>query len=262
MSSEKIIRSQARASLKGNLVTLIAALGLCCAVAAAVEAAVYTVLMCLGVFDLETGELKESMQLVYTLGNVAAFAVCALLSPLLNGLIKTAFGAAKNGKAEIGDMLYFFGGAARYLKTLVINLSLSMLIIIPGFALDLTYIFQVFGIVSAETAFDSVLNAFLYLFSVAFGTAVKLALYFIFMHYPLFAYSIGESESITHCIVGMLPFSIRHHGAVLKLFFSFTGWILLCFFVVPVIYVLPYMLVAMTDSVRWLIHDDRIKGIV
>lgn len=262
MSSESIIKAQARASLKGNLITLIAAIGLCCAVVVLIDSLMNTALICLGAYDLETGELRDDMQLLSALGNVFAFAACAFLSPLINGTIKLASDAAKSGKAKIGDLLYFFGGATRYLKTLVVNLALCLPVIILSYVLDPTYFFELFGVFSSDSPFDDPLGGTLYLFSVILGIAIKLAVYFIFMHYPLFAYSSGETESASRCLIGMLPFSLRHFSAAIKLFFSFTGWILLCFFVVPAIYVLPYMLVAMSNSVRWLIHDDRAKGII
>ncbi len=262
MSSESIIKAQARASLKGNLVTLIAALGLCCAVAVLVDSVVGTALICMGAYDLESGEIRDDMQLLYVLGNVFSFAVLALFSPLINGTIKLAADAAKSGKAKIGDLMYFFGGAGRYLKTLVINLALCLPVLIFSYVLDPVYIFELFGLISTKAPFDNLLSGSLYSLSVFIGVVIKLALYFIFMHYPIFAYSTGETDNAAYCVFGMLSFSVRSFPAAIKLFLSFTGWILLCFFVVPAIYVIPYMLVAMSNSVRWLIHDDRAKGII
>lgn len=262
MSSESIIKAQARASLKGNLVTLIAAIGLCFAVAVLIDSIVGTALTCLGAYDFESGEIRDDKKLLYALGNVFSFGALALFSPLINGTIRLAADAAKTGKAKIGDLLYFFEGAGRYLKTLALNLSLFLPVLILSFVLDPTYLLELFGLINTDAPFDDLLSGSLFLLSVIIGVAVKLALYFIFVHYPLFAYSMGEAESATYCVFGLLSFSIKSFPAAIKLFFSFTGWIMLCFFVVPAIYVLPYMLVAMSNSVKWLIHDNRAKGII
>ena len=81
MSSESIIKAQARASLKGNLVTLIAAIGLCFAVAVLIDSIVGTALTCLGAYDFESGEIRDDKKLLYALGNVFSFGALALFSP-------------------------------------------------------------------------------------------------------------------------------------------------------------------------------------
>jgi hypothetical protein len=79
-----------------------------------------------------------------------------------------------------------------------------------------------------------------------------LFVYMILVHYPLFLYAVDDGKPVWHYAIGLVGFSFRHFGALLRLLFSMIGWIALCFFVVPVIYVAPYLITACANSARWL----------
>ena len=53
-------------------------------------------------------------------------------------------------------------------------------------------------------------------------------------------------------LFGCIGFSFRYSGALLRLIFSMFGWIALCFFVLPALYAVPYISVALMNSARWL----------
>ena len=100
---------------------------------------------------------------------------------------------------------------------------------------------------------DSVLAAVLY----GVGVLWKLFVFLFFIHYPLAAFAIDDSRGIFRYVFGYIGFSFRHGGALIKLLLTMLGWISLCFFVVPMIYVVPYLETALMNSARWLMAPPR-----
>ena len=43
---------------------------------------------------------------------------------------------------------------------------------------------------------------------------------------------------------------------------SFSGWLLLCFFVVPALYVIPYVSVSALTSAKWLFQLDERRCVI
>ena len=239
MQKEKIVKQQAREALRGNFSILIAGLAALVVTFLMVLYLGYLIEIPLGIIDAETEEIKDSMQtydLLVTLGQ--SFLLMAL-SPMLNGWLHTAARAVISGKSEMSDLFYFFGSAVRYFKTVVLNLSLCVLA------------------AALITPLEVVKNIF---FNDDFGGAIMSAVmivwglfvYMILVHYPLFLYAVDDGKPVWHYAIGLVGFSFRHFGALLRLLFSMIGWIALCFFVVPVIYVAPYLITACANSARWL----------
>ena len=96
--------------------------------------------------------------------------------------------------------------------------------------------------------------------AMAISVIIKVLIYLVFVHYPLNAYAQDESKSVVKYAFGYIGFSLRNLWKTIKLIFSFIGWIALCFFVVPAFYVLPYILVSMSYSAKWLFTLNRNRG--
>ena len=239
MKRERIVKQQAREALRGNFSILIAGFSALVVAYLTVVYLAYVIEIPAGVVDVESEEVIDSMRqfdMLVTLGQGFLFAA---LSPLLNGWLHTAARAVISGKSEITDMFYYFGSAVRYFKTVVLNLSLCVLA------------------AALITPLEVVKNIF---FNDDFGGAIMSAVmivwglfvYMILVHYPLFLYAVDDGKPVWHYAIGLVGFSFRHFGALLRLLFSMLGWIALCFFVVPVIYVAPYLITACANSARWL----------
>lgn len=221
MNAEKQIRQRARASLASNWFEMITAILLLCAVLISIYAIYYAVFFALGL---------DSVNIILS---VLAAAAILFVSPMMNAVLKMAFNISAFQNTEICDVFYFFGNVKTYLKTVAFNLLLAIEFLILSCATD------IYGIVLYYTEKQS------YILLVG-SVFLKILIYFLFIHYPLLAYSIFERCNIKSLHCGWYHAAKKIISAV-KLFFSFTGWILLCFFVVPVLYVLPYLLVAMAD---------------
>ena len=239
MQKEKIGKQQAREALRGNFSILIAGLAALVVTFLMVLYLGYLIEIPLGIIDAETEEIKDSMQtydLLVTLGQ--SFLLMAL-SPMLNGWLHTAARAVISGKSEMSDLFYFFGSAVRYFKTVVLNLSLCVL------SVALMTPMEILKSVFFNDDFGG--------FMMGVGQIVwGVLIYMLIVHYPLFLYAADDSMPVWHYAIGSIGFSFRHFGALLRLLFSMIGWLALCFLVVPVIYVAPYLITACANSARWL----------
>ncbi len=218
MSAEKQIRLRARKSLAPNWFVMITVVFLLSAVLVLIYALYYAVYYALGIKDINI-----------VLSAVAAVGIL-FVSPLLNGFLKMAYNISASQNAEIDDVFYFFKNARRYFKTVLLNLILTGIFSITFIPDLLLYMSSVeFSVIS-----------------IALLSIIKILAFFLFINYPIIAYSVDDSDSVSRYI---FKFSFKKFISAVRLFVSFTGWTLLCFFVIPALYVLPYITVAMVDLV-------------
>ena len=253
--------------MKGNTLPIISGIALSALIFVLLENAMYVILLAFKAINIDTEDIEVGKELPFYLTLAGVVIVGVLLSPFFNGMYKAAANAVINKNNEITDLLYFFKGGRRYLKTLLINMVLVLIygtatslfsgimnmLLVDGLGMKKGSLTHILGL-SIKT---SDLTAFI----VGLTSAVfAFLIYALFLHYPLCLYAIDDSSSAVRHMFGYIGFSFRHFGAFLKLFFSMIGWILLCFFVVPVIYVGPYALCAAINSTRWLKKTDDDKA--
>lgn len=245
MSKEKIVKKQAREALKGNTLPIIAGMLLSALVFVLLQNIMYVLMIAFDAIDLESERMNAGSDLPYFLVLTGTIIAGVLLSPFINGMYKAAANAVIKRENDITDLFCFFRGFRRYLKTLLVNMTVFLLYAVTV----------------------SSVNALLKTFAdpgdiirgLASGVAGFLA-YALFMHYPLCLYAVDDSRSAGRYMFGYIGFSFRHFWALIKLIFSMLGWILLCFFVVPVLYVGPYALCAAINSAYWLKEADDEKS--
>lgn len=267
MSKEKIVKKQARESMKGNTLPIISGIALSALVYVLLESFMYVIFLAFDAINIDSEKMNAGSEFPYFLTLAGIVIAGVLLSPFFNGMYKAAANAVINKNNEITDLFYFFRGIRRYLKTLLVNMAL---VLIFGTAKSLFSEGMRFLLVDAlgmkkgslmDFAGASIKTSDFTAFLIGLTTAVfAFFIYALFMHYPLCLYAIDDSSSAPRYMFGYIGFSFRHFGAFLKLFFSMIGWILLCFFVVPVIYVGPYALCAAINSARWLKKADEDKA--
>ncbi len=261
MSTEKIIKNQAKKSLSGNWVMVIAAVIFFCVILIAADAVVSLLLVITGMID--TGEKIElPVQILYTVINGIPFLAVFLLSPIINGIFKMFSNIALYGKTEITDMFFYFKYFGRYCRAFVQNILLMALYMILSYGFDVYhYAVLVIGNDLQDIGEFDILTLIL-ASSMVITVIIKILIYMIFIHYQLIAYATFDNIPIHKCVFGMYGFSLRHLGATIKLILSFIGWIALCFFVVPAFYVLPYLMASMSTSAKWLFSLDRDRGLL
>lgn len=248
MSKEKIIKMQAREALKGNTLPIIAGMFLSVLVFVMLQNIMYVLLIAFDAIDLQTENMNAGSDIPYSLILSGTVVAGVLLSPFINGMYKAAANAVIEKENDITDLLYFFSGFKRYLKTLLVNMTVLLIYgtITSGASVLLKTLAGTDGINAVISGVISGIVGFL--------------AYALFMHYPLCLYAADDSRSAGRYMFGYIGFSFRHFWALIRLIFSMIGWILLCFFVVPALYVVPYALCAAIDSAYWLKDVDDEKS--
>ncbi len=256
MKTEKIIKAQARRSLGGNWVQILSGCAVVVALMILFESFMTLLLVVTNNIDINTDEITALGYVMIAICYTALFFV----SPIINGVLKTAANIAMYGKSDVRDVFYFFKGS-KYLKTIFINFLIMLLFGISSSLLDSYRIAST--VLSAElgsASLTDISTIIILVTALIVSIITKLLCFFIFAYYPLSAYALDDSKSVGYYSFKMIGFSFRHLGSAIKLTLSFVGWILLCFFIVPSFYVLPYFMVSMVSSTKWLIMLERSRG--
>ena len=262
MKTEKTVRQQARAALKGNLTTLIAAAGIVYLTYLALTYANRFMLFLTNSVDLETGSVVYDFPNTPSLLALGNMALIILLSPLLNGFLRASANVARYKSCSATDVFFFFGGLTRYFRTIIINLMVFMLCVIASTALDPERWFRTLfsDLVPAQLGFDPA--SFAVIFFGVLSMFIRILLYLLFVHFPLTALALNDEIGVFECVFVMMLFSIKNFGKLFKLMLSFAGWFLLCFLVVPALYVIPYVRVSAMTSAKWLFELDERRVVI
>ncbi len=254
MNVEKKIRSQAKEALDGNWLAVISGFFVLCG--AVIIAYVFT-LAAGSLFNIwtEDGLLRRGCDITLTVIVCVSVLIFLLLSPFKNGFYKICYEIARGRKADFGDVFYFFK-RNKYLNTLQFNLITTVKIIlniliglIPYFIFSLvTYLFSIELMPTVEA------NEVVFYAKTAIAS---LGLVFsvincakLFLTDFLYIENDGDMDGVFKASRAILKV---HKNSLKKLFLSFTFWLALCFFVVPGIYVVPYMTASFAQSSKWLI---------
>lgn len=252
MKAEKQVKEQARAALKGNWTVVLAAAGVTFAAFMLAQVVISVLLIAFQDVDFNTGEVRDAESPAYLATAFGGVLLMLAGSPLLNGFLKTAANVAVKKDCQITDVFFYFRGAGRYFRTLLMNLLLYLLFAFTFGVLNVSRYLEAFfpdwfkdvSVLTPEGA--AVIAA-----GVVSGLIGAL-MYMLFVHWPLMYYALHDDATIGKTVFGTLGFSFRHFGKTLRLALSFAGWLALCFFVVPAFYVLPYFSVSAVLSAKWL----------
>ena len=260
MKTERIIKQHARESMRGNMSVLIAAMGMVALSFLLLEYIEYLVLYFLKAVNFDTGEIIGDKKLIYYIVTAAATVLILLVSPLLNGFLRTAAHAALHRESQAVDVFCFFKSPKLYFKTVLYNFLLAVLFLTVSGALNINTYLETFAPdwYHQDPAWNT--DTVLKVIAGVCTLFIKLVVYMVFVHYPLTAHALDDNTSVKEGVFVMLAFSVKNFGKLFKLVLSFMGWFALCFFVVPAIYVIPYFSVAALTSANWLFKIDKRGG--
>lgn len=262
LKTEKQVKQQARAALKGNFTQLIATAGLAATAVILVQCAQTIALLLTDCIDINTQEIVDSRYFYFLAVVAGSSALTLLISPLFNGFIKAAVNTAVKKTCEAGDAFYYFRGAGRYFKTLLINLILFLFFSIITNAFNPANYLQKLFPQWYEQGLSFNLESTAVVAAETVATVVKIIVFMLFVHFPLLAYALNDNISVGRCVFVNIGFAFKNVGKLFRLVMSFIGWFALCFFVVPLIYVVPYYTVAAATSARWLYEMDNNRGFI
>ena len=177
--------------------------------------------------------------------------ISVLLSPLINGYIRMFYRNALTDRMDPAD-LYYYMTRGRYARTLRLNLSFLLRMLLPAVLFFLPVTIYEFICQSYAADFcGSVLYVdfffILCVLSVILVTLYSLKYFLVFSLYT-------ENESLSNnSLFTMSRLIMRAHGtSAAKLIFSYTPWMLLCLTVLPMFYIVPYMTQGLCIGAKWM----------
>ncbi len=255
MSTEKTIRAQARVKLNNKgLAKPVFAIAIIAIFYMLAEYLTYfiTTLACIIMgldVDIQSGFLFSAC--VSTINILLLF----VFSPVLIGYIKMMY--SEENEYCLKDIFYFMSNIGRYFRCLWFNISFILRTFIP--------MVLIFSPVVALFVLDyflslSTINTFVFDIAYVLLTILSLVGYFVYCTKYFIAFKLicEDSELKTKQYFSTSKAIMNGQCMnVVKLFFSFAPWILLCFTVLPIFYVLPYMTQGLCLSCKWISELSR-----
>ena len=238
MSKERLIKEQARQALKGNMTVLVAGFLMLVSAVLVFFYLPYFGAYLFNIVNASTDEIYSGKEIWYLLLSGTSMLIALFFTPLINGYMKLATDSAIRGSCEMTGLFYYFSSPSKYFRTLVVNAGLACVFSVLTVPLVLA------GRLLPDSVPEAAVSAALVVW--------QLLIYLFFIHYPLAAYALDDTRALHYYIFGCIGFSFRYSGALFKLIISMFGWVALCFFVLPALYVVPYMTVTLMNSARWL----------
>ncbi len=257
MKTERIIRSQARDALKGNWIVAVSGLFLLLAVIFLIEIFYEALINLTGILSGET--IKKGSELTLVIVLCAVFLITFALSPFKNGYYRLCYNIAQGRSDGLRDAFYFFSGIKIYFKTLQFNIIImlkkvlyALISFIPYFLCLLFELVLFTNFIKPTTSTNALFDTLEFVL-VIIGS-VSTVIISVRLVIPEFVF-VDNFEANAFSIAKSI--SSKHLDDYYKLVFSFGFWILSCFFVLPGLYVIPYLTTSLGTSSKWLINKYK-----
>ncbi len=248
VSPSKIVRNQARQTLKGHYVAAVAS----------TFVLLLPVYLLIGITYIANGILlllTKDMFLIGVLKIVILtplnIVIAVLLSPLFNGFVRVFWQASLNGEFRFDAMFYYFE-KGKYQKTLLLNLSFLIRIMLPALLFFLPlFLYYLFCFGLMPEFVGSVLYK-----DFAFITAVMCSILLILYSLKYFLvftmYCADDDADVKGLFRESKSVMAEQKHSAAQLIFSFTPWLLLCLLILPALYVIPYMTQSLCIGAKWM----------
>lgn len=248
LSPSAVVRSQARQTLKGNYAAAVAAFAVLLLPVFIITGLNYItetfVAMC-----SDRAIVQNVIQI--TVFTPLTIIVCALFSPLINGYIRLFYQASLTQKFRMSDLFYYFENQ-RYAKTLQLDLSYFLRMLLPGvlcFVPLIAYYVITLGFMG-DFAGTVLYKDLAFLLTVA--SVLLLVLYSLKYFLVFTMYTVDDQAEIGDLFRFSKSTMKEQKSAASQLIFSFTPWLLLCLLVLPALYVVPYMTQSLCIGAKWM----------
>lgn len=249
LSPQATVRAQARDALKHNYARAIIAFLTALLPVFITDGAVTGVVCIVGEFGLDGfTEAVIIQSIVYPLMIAAGI----FASPFINGYVRVYYRNAFTGEMDLNDLFYYFEDG-RYKRTLKLNLSFMLRLLLPAVISYLPLVLFVIISANIKGFTGSVPYRDFYLI-LAILSSVIITLYALRYFAVLTLYVENESLSNKELFDASKHIMRSQSVSAAKLIFSYTPWMLLCFTVLPVLYVAPYMTQGVCIGAKWMIR--------
>lgn len=248
LSPQAAVKAQARSALKHKYASAVIALLIALVPLFLIDTAVIGLV---GVINLITSNRETQAVLFTAIAYPVALMAGVLLSPFLNGFVRVYYRNALSGEMDLNDLFYYFG-KYRYSRTLLLNLSFALRLLLPGLCFFLPVVFYAVICYQLNNGFyGSVLYDDFYFILTVMSTTV-LTLYSL-KYFTVLTLYVEDGEQRNKEIFRASKYIMSGQaGNAAKLIFSYTPWILLCLTVLPMLYVIPYMTQGLCIGAKWM----------
>lgn len=255
MSPQAIVRAQARKALQHNYAKAITALVAALLPLFLIDAAIVILICVFRLFSLEANTIDI---LNIAVIDPIVILLGVVLSPLMNGYIRVYYRNALYGEMDLKDLYYYFE-RGRYSRTLQLNLSMLLRLLLPAILFFLPLIvYEIISLNLKNGFYGSVLYSDFY-FLLAVLSTVILTLYSL-KYFTVFTLNVENEElSVSALFQSSKRIMSEHSGDAAKLIFSYTPWMLLCLSVLPLLYVVPYMTQGLCIGAKWFTRTANIE---
>ena len=199
-------------------------------------------------------------------GIIAVALFIFLCAPLWLGALRVFWRTSNNCKDSTAETFYYFSGKQAYLRSLSFNLRVALRWIVVGlilfFPCELIYIFtsgEFFRWIGTSTPL--ILLNFRYLTYFFETAAVLLAvIHLINLYLPAFLFVSDETMKPSECIKRGIEIGRYTKNRFTSHLFGFTGWIIFSLLFIPLIFTVPYLLMAYTVECRYNVAFYNLSG--
>ncbi len=170
-----------------------------------------------------------------------------LLSPLLFGIYRCLYRLAGGEKPAIGDLFLFYSSVRLYFRSVWCRISIflrQILYLLVLMAPSSIISFLINGYAGQLLGYE--ITGALYSLLLFTAAALRLCALFIFiivmLRYSLAGFIIASDNNLKiNRGISMCVDKVNGHKTyIFTLILSFTAWLLLCLFIIPAVFVLPY----------------------
>ena len=249
MVSAKAVKTTAKALLKGNWANsvVISAIPLLCA--AVIYIVTYLLSLPLGDFSVI----------------IALAAYLFLIAPLWLGTLRCFWRMANEIKDSPFEVFYFFSALKSYKRALAFSLKIMLRIFIcftvfflPSIIVQLLtneYFYEFFGMATPIW----VLSFRPVFYVLRFAGFVAAVAYICGILLPSFLLLANEEMSTGDCIKQGIEIGKIEKSNLAAIVWSYMGWILLSFLVVPLLFTLPYLLMSYIVACRFSVVQHNLR---
>lgn len=184
-----------------------------------------------------------------------------VLTPVQQGVLRWYYRRTSGSDEPVSDLFYYFEAAGSYFKSLWLHFQIGVrmflwTILLAALPLTGTVIVGMTFGVGRGGRLHGTIALIMGLLTIVWIILLSLVLSIINMRYFLAPYLLAEhpDKKASRLICQSVKLTKGHKGSLFLFSLSFVGWLLLCIFIIPAFFVIPYINISMAMYARYLIQ--------
>lgn len=185
-------------------------------------------------------------------------------APLSLGAARWNLRASQGCSPPVEELFYYFSGRKRFFRSLACSIQLFLrgllwFVVCLGPGIALAIVCSVMGNLAHTSVGNAPLWATVGMLSAALLIPVGIVCFFLLMlryFSAQTAVAALESARVNRCISLSVRRMKGKKRPAFRLMLSFIGWGLLCFFILPALFVFPYFRMSRATCSKWILIED------